>query len=102
MTFNAHLINQRSFSYYKRLQRLADYVLQHYEDPISLEAAARIAALERTYFSKFFHAKTGVCFRDWLGHVRIGKAKELLQSRNLTISQTAPVLGSFRPEAAVR
>ena len=37
-----------------------------------LAVAASVAGLEKTYFSKFFHAKTGICFHDWLAHIRIG------------------------------
>ena len=92
-TFNPDLIDQRAFRYYERLGRLDQYVSQHYEQPISLGIAAGIAALERTYFSKFFHAKTGVCFHDWLAHVRISNAKELLRSRNFTITETALSVG---------
>ena len=55
-----------AFSYYVRLGRLRSFVEIHYADPISLELAAEVATMEPRYFSKFFHDKTGVCFKDWL------------------------------------
>lgn len=91
--FEAPGIDRRAFTYYNRLRRLERYVAEHYDQPVSLATAASVAGLEETYFSKFFHAKTGVCFHDWLAHVRVGKARELLRSANLSITETGQRVG---------
>ena len=82
-----------AFSYYVRLGRLRRFVEIHYADPISLALAAEVATMEPRYFSKFFHDKTGVCFKDWLASVRVGRAKEMMASSNYTITQTAFSVG---------
>ncbi len=82
-------VRKEAFSYYRRLDRVRRYVRTHIGEPITLAEVAGIAGLERTYFSDFFHAKTGVCFRDWLSSVRVGHATELLRARNLSVTEVA-------------
>ena len=59
-------ISEDAFSYYQRLGRVQDYVRVHYSAPITLADAARVAGLERTYFSKFFHQKTPMMLKKRL------------------------------------
>ena len=61
--------NGKVFEYYPRLKRLRQYVEQSYPEPIPLEKAAGIAALEKSYFSSYFRAKIGITFTDWLRQV---------------------------------
>lgn len=82
-----------AFSYYSRLEKLDSYVKQHYAEPLPLAIAARIAGLERTYFSRFFHDKAGICYHDWLSWVRVSRATELMQQRDLPVTTTAFAVG---------
>lgn len=82
-------INRGAFRYYQRLRRLDRFVAQNFDRRISLQRAADVAGLERTYFSKFFHAKIGICFHDWLALVRVGEAKRLFGESDLTVTETA-------------
>ena len=86
-------IDWTAFEYYRRLSRLKHYVDEHYSERIRLSDAAGVVALERTYFSKFFHSKTGVCFKDWLALERITHAIELIDRRNFTIPGVATRVG---------
>ena len=76
-----------AFSYYPSLRRLEEYCLEHYEQYIDLAQAAELCALERTYFCTFFHEKVGVCFKCWLGLLRVEQAKQLIKTKNLAISR---------------
>jgi AraC-like DNA-binding protein len=82
-----------SFIYYPRLEKLRIHVESHIAEPLCLERAANIAGLEKTYFSKFFHDKTGICFRDWLNQVRVSRAFELLKQSDLSITEVAYEVG---------
>lgn len=82
-------INDRAFSYYPRLARLKAYCITHYDEEISLQQAADIAALERTYFSGYFHRKVGVCLGCWLASLRINHAKSCMQGSDLPITRIA-------------
>jgi AraC-like DNA-binding protein len=85
--------DQKLFDYYPRLKRLHQYVEQSYSEPIPLEKAAGIAALESTYFSSYFRAKVGITFTEWLRQVRVKKAMELMKARDLSITEIAYEVG---------
>jgi len=86
-------VNQEAFVYYERLGRVRRYTLNHYTEPITLGDAARVAAMERTSFSTFFHSKTGVCFHHWLAAVRVANAMSLMASGNLTVREVGRAVG---------
>lgn len=81
--------NQLAFQYYHRLQEIKRFIEEHYTEEISLKKAARIAGLEKKYFSSFFHRKVGVGFKDWLTHLRVARAMDLLKAEDYTISEVA-------------
>lgn len=85
--------NEAAFQYYAKLGKVKRYVDQRYFEYISLENAAQIACLEKKYFSAFFHAKTGVRFKEWLNSVRIAHAIELMKVNNNTIVHIALAVG---------
>ncbi len=89
--FNA--TNGAAFNYYPRLKRLRQYVEQSYSEPIPLEKAAGIAALESSYFSTYFRAKVGIGFTEWLRQVRVKKAMELMKARDFSITEVAYEVG---------
>ena len=57
-------LDNLAFTYYRRLGRVREYLEEHISEQLSLEEAARVAGLEKKYFSTFFHEKTGVRYRD--------------------------------------
>lgn len=80
---------QDVFDFYPRLMDVQNYVNQNYADNISLRDAANIACLEEKYFSSFFREKTGICFSHWLAQLRVNKAKEIMLTNNISITETA-------------
>jgi len=91
--FDASKINHRQFSYDSRLERVNRFVEQRYVEPLPLGRVAQIAGLEKSYFSKYFHEKTGVCYHDWLHWIRVGHAIELMNARELSITQIGFAVG---------
>ena len=85
--------NQDAFAYYARLQRVREYVEHHLSDDLSLGRVARVAGLERRYFSSFFHKKTGVRFTEWVTSCRIERAMHQLTKKNYAISNVAFAVG---------
>ena len=86
-------LNEEAFNYYPRLKRVQEFVEESYCEPLTLEDVAEVAAMEKTYFSSFFHQKIGVTFRVWLQYVRIKKALELLSTRDQSITDVAFAVG---------
>ena len=87
------VINEEAFRYYGRLGRVQRYVEAHYSEALPLELAARLARLEKKYFSVFFHKKTGVPYSRWLAAVRVGKAIELMCRTDDSLTQVGHAVG---------
>jgi len=75
------------------LGRLAAFCQVHYDEQISLQRAANIVGLERTYFCTFFHQKVGVSFNSWLATLRIDAAKRRIRADHRSISCIAHDVG---------
>lgn len=86
-----------AFAYHPRLKRVDDFVSQHIADPIKLKDAARVAALEPKYFSKYFSQKAGITFTQWLHDKRIERAKKLLARESISIQRLAALSGYSNP-----
>ena len=86
-------LNEQSFSYYPRLERVRAYVADNLTEEITLEDAANVAAMERTYFSYFFRQKLGVTFSSWLQYLRVSRALDLIRSRDHSITEVAFAVG---------
>lgn len=52
---------------------------------LSLEEVAEYSGFTKTYLSKLFKVKTGICYIDYLTDLRMNKAKELLNETDKTI-----------------
>jgi two-component system response regulator YesN len=76
-----------------RLKRLRQYVGQNYSEHIPLGKAARVAALERSYFSSYFRDTVGIRFSDWLRQFRVKKAMELMKANDFSITEVADEVG---------
>lgn len=81
------------FDYYSALSKVKRHVDQDLARDLSLRDAASVAGLEAKYFSAFFRAKVGVCFKEWLAQHRIDRALSLLADRDLSITQVAFAVG---------
>lgn len=76
------------------------YLFCHFREDISLEQVAAKSGYTPNYFSTLFHSSTGEKFVDFLCNLRLNYAKMLLQSTELSISETAEKSG-FGSESAM-
>jgi AraC-like DNA-binding protein/ligand-binding sensor protein len=74
-------------------RRVKAYVEEHMADEIDLEHAAHALHVSTFYFCKMFKKTTGLTFTDYLGRVRIERAKALLLDHNKHISEVAYEVG---------
>jgi AraC-like DNA-binding protein len=91
--FDPQKINQAAFHYYASLRKLKQYVDEHSSESLCLQTAARIAGFEQSYFSAYFRAKTGVCFKEWIDYVQVTRAIEIMKVRDDTITTIALAVG---------
>jgi len=86
-------LHPEAFTYYDRLSPVLEFVTAHVSTPISLDAAAKLAGLERKYFSAFFHSKVGATFTEWVRILRVSRAMELMRVRDDSIVRIAFAAG---------
>jgi AraC-like DNA-binding protein len=60
---------------------------------VSLTEAARVAGLEKSYFSARFHDVLGVTFLRWQNALRVARALELLADTELSIFEVVDATG---------
>lgn len=74
---------------YKRLNRVLEYIDQHYNQKISLQTMADQEHLSLHYFSHFFSDKIGIPFQKYLTLVRLEKAQVELANTAKSITEIA-------------
>jgi transcriptional regulator GlxA family with amidase domain len=82
-----------AFEYYSRLRKVREYAEKHLADDLSLDTAARVAGMDKKYFSRFFYAKTGCHYRDWVASLRVRRAMDMIQTADHSIARVAFAVG---------
>ena len=75
------------------IRRAKAYIGGHYGDPVDLDEIARAMHVSTFYFCKMFRKATGLTFTEFLGRVRVEKAKNLLLNPHLRVSEIAYTVG---------
>jgi AraC-like DNA-binding protein/ligand-binding sensor protein len=75
------------------IRRAKAYIAGHHGDPVDLDEMARTMHVSTFYFCKMFKKSTGLTFTDYLGRVRVEKAKNLLLNPHLRVSEIAYTVG---------
>lgn len=61
-----------------RMEKLIEFMNANFNRPVRLAEAAELVNMAETAFSRFFKAKTGINFVDFLNDIRLGHASRLL------------------------
>jgi two-component system response regulator YesN len=72
---------------------IAEFLEKHYHEDVSLQDIANRFYLSREYISRKFKQEFEVNLSDYLGQIRMSKAKVLLRNPHLRISQVAEMVG---------
>lgn len=62
-------------------------ILERLGETIEVTELARACALSRSHFSRAFKCSTGLSPQDWIRHQRIVRAKQLIRSTDLSLTQ---------------
>jgi AraC family transcriptional regulator len=76
-----------------QLQRVFDYIHNHLDQDVALEDIANVLSLSQYHFCRLFKQATGVAPYQYLTQRRIERAKQLLLTTNLTITEIAFAVG---------
>jgi YesN/AraC family two-component response regulator len=75
------------------IERTIDYMVNHYNENITLERLAGIAGLSPSHYSRLFKKYAGHSPIDYLLHLRMDRAKELLVLSDYRLKAVAESIG---------
>jgi YesN/AraC family two-component response regulator len=87
------VIAARPTSLEERVHTVADYIENHYGEPVSLRAIAAGLKMSPYALSRAFTAVMKTRFRDRLMHCRVSKAMELLRTSDYSVTEVALMVG---------
>lgn len=78
---------------YERIGQIAAYLNANYNEKITLENVAKEFYISPFYLSRIFKEGTGFNLINYVNYIRINKAKELLETTDLTIMTISEQVG---------
>jgi AraC-like DNA-binding protein len=84
---------ENALSVLPALRRARDLIDREYAEPLDLDAMAREAGYSRSHFARAFTAAYGETPRAYLTRRRIERAKTLLRSANLSVTEICMLVG---------
>lgn len=88
-----NFITQEIYGDEDLINNVKTYIEHYYQKNVSVEIAASLFYVNRSYLSHIFKKKTGESFIDYLNKVRVKHAKELLISSDKKMYQIALLSG---------
>jgi len=73
----------------RRIELIMNYINHNFDKTITLNEAARIAAMSEVALSRFFKQRTGKTFIDTLNEIRLGNASRMLIETTHSINEIA-------------
>ncbi|WP_420149933.1 AraC family transcriptional regulator [Spirosoma sp.] len=64
----------------QRINRICQYVEQHYADPVDIRAVADLASMTVPAFCRYFKRMTRQTYTDFVNEYRVNQARSMLQS----------------------
>jgi AraC-like DNA-binding protein len=77
----------------QRINKVVNFLMEHYTQEIDLEKIARLVNLNKSSFCRYFKARTHKTCSQFLNEIRIAHACKLLVSTNMTASQVCYEIG---------
>ena len=77
----------------ERLNRVIQYVHEHYMDPIAMQDVYEMAGMSASTFARSFAKAAGTPFTSFVNRVRVAKAAELLMHSSQYVGQIAYDVG---------
>ncbi|MEH7546893.1 AraC family transcriptional regulator [Neobacillus vireti] len=75
------------------IEKTIDYISNHYNQIITLTDLAKMAGLSKSHFSRLFKKNVGYSPIEYLTHLRIDRAKELLAHSDIRIKEVSQNVG---------
>ncbi|MEK3722781.1 response regulator [Paenibacillus sp. FSL H8-0034] len=78
---------------HSEINKLKEYMLKHYDVPITVKSMAKYVSLDETYLSNLFKQKTGETLIKYLHRIRVEKSQYYLEHTDIPIYELAERVG---------
>ena len=82
----------------KILDRVDEYVQNHYTEKISLKSLGEMFYINSVYLGQIYKKRYGIVFREYLNNLRMKKAEDLLINTDMRIYAIAEAVGFGKAE----
>ena len=79
--------------HYNKIEEAKLYIQDHLTDSVTVKQLAAIAEMSESYFRKIFREINGMSATQYMIYLRINKAKDLLASGTVNVTETALLCG---------
>ncbi|AXY26621.1 AraC family transcriptional regulator [Suicoccus acidiformans] len=79
------------------IDKVQQYIRENYHEKITLDQLSELVDINKYYLIRLFKQKTGLSPIDYLIHVRLEQAENLLKQTDLTISKISDMVGFHSP-----
>ncbi|MBJ6367190.1 AraC family transcriptional regulator [Snuella sedimenti] len=80
-----------------KINRVFEFVMDNFSNPITLDEVAEVASMNKTAFCRYFKNRTNKTFTSFLNEIRIGYACKLIHEEKYSISEAAYLSGYNSP-----
>jgi AraC-like DNA-binding protein len=77
----------------RRLEEARDWLAAHFDEPVSLQQAARVACCSPYHFHRQFVALFGETPQDFVSRLRLAEAKKLLVTTSMPVGEVCLNVG---------
>jgi AraC family transcriptional regulator, transcriptional activator for feuABC-ybbA operon len=75
------------------IEETIDYIGHHYHQAITLSDLAKLAGLSKSHYSRVFKKNTGYSPIEYITHLRIDRAKEMLAHSDIRVKEVSQNVG---------
>ncbi len=80
-----------------KINRVFEYVMDNFSNPITLDEVSEVASMNKTAFCRYFKNRTKKTFSSFLNEIRIGYACKLILEEKYSITEAAYLSGYNSP-----
>ncbi|MCK0158253.1 AraC family transcriptional regulator [Cellulophaga sp. F20128] len=91
------LFKETIFKGDNKINRVFEFVMDNFSNPITLDEVAKVASMNKTAFCRYFKNRTNKTFTSFLNEIRIGYACKLIHEEKYSITEAAYLSGYNSP-----
>ena len=95
-------ISQLTQETISRITKAIKYISNHFSEKLTIDDMLPITAMSRSLFTRQFKAITGMTFINYLTSLRLGRASQLILTKDMKLNEVAKITGLHNKTNLVR